>query len=100
MKNNNTMTKKQGIEIILQITLMFFIAIAMSYIGESLHGFFGDWVCKGYFNSGSRGCYYSGNYHDPTWHWGYRHWLYWFMGFVLFVVQAVFIFTKDEKTNN
>jgi hypothetical protein len=39
--------------------------------------------------------------HDiPEWHWGYRHWLFFTMGFCLAVIQIVdiiVIINKEEK---
>lgn len=56
----------------------------VSFIPDYLHGFFGDEYCK------VPNHWYAGGMHDtPTWHWGYRHWLFIIMGIALFIVQVI-----------
>ncbi len=88
----------------INIIALFAIAILLSFIPEFAHGFFGDWFCKGAIyvpsteNMGGHltGCAYnSGLTHDitdqhaPSWHWGYRHWLYLSMGICLAIVHVI-----------
>ncbi len=78
----------------LKIIMLFTIAIISTFIGDYLHSFFGDWKCNG---SGERivdtWIYAKCNYgdigsHESTWHWGYRHWLYFTMCITLFIIQV------------
>jgi len=68
----------------LKVILLFIVAIFSTFIGDYLHSFFGDNFCNIPHHL------YGGDYHDnPTWHWGYRHWLYSAMCIVLFLIQAI-----------
>lgn len=79
------MTIKKLSKATARIVSVFIVAMILSFIGEYAHAFLGDWHCKGcnYSESG-----YS-NMHEPQWHWGYRHWLFFIMGIFLFILQAV-----------
>ena len=88
----------------LRIILLFSVAIISTFIGDYLHSFLGDWKCQG---SGLRiadiygytKCNYAeSGFHDPTWHWGYRHWIYFIMCTCLFFIQGYNII-KNENTN-
>lgn len=81
----------------LQIIALFAVAIIMSFIPDYLHEFFGDWECQGKVFTDKiiggyivyDGCDYgSMNSHNPTLHWGWRHWLWFIMGAVLFIIQC------------
>lgn len=91
----------------LKIIALFSAAILATFIPELFPSFFGDWVCEG----GSRvvdysegvttvkGCDYGPNgSHEPTNHWGYRHWLYFFMGLCLFIYNAFLIIEDNQET--
>ena len=68
----------------IRIIAIFIILMLVSFIPDYLHGFFGDEYCK------VPNHWYAGGLHNtPTWHWGYRHWLFIIMGVVLFIVQVV-----------
>lgn len=80
----------------LKIIAIFSIAILSTFIADNLHEFFGDWLCEGARvgkfipETGANlshyeliGCDYGGR-HNPTWHYGYRHWIYIVMCVVLF----------------
>lgn len=88
--------------------ILFAIAIIISFIPDFLHNFFGDWVCKGSgvwtdspkesaYSGFWSGCNYVSSQHDSTWHWGYRHWLFFIMGIVLFTIQVVDIIQSFFK---
>lgn len=66
---------------------LFTVAIFSTFIPEYLHGFFGDRYCyepiKGCKDTVARYEY------QPHYHWGYRHWLYFVMTLILFILQAV-----------
>lgn len=71
-------------KVTLIIVLTFSIAILMSFIGDSLHNFFGDYYCT------ITNCKYAGAFagHEwPTYHWGWRHWLFMLCGLCIFIVQ-------------
>lgn len=90
----------------IRIVVLFLIAILSTFIPDYLHSFFGDWLCKGSGNIllGMPYEYQYCNYgdwrfHNPMWHWGWRHWLWCFMCITLFIVNTIrivhFINTKD-----
>ena len=89
-----------------RIVLLFSIIILMSFIPESNREFFGDWQCQGmtYLKANGEylGCYYEGNRapHDPTWHWGFRHWIWMLMGIALFIYNTVLIIITLEKNQD
>jgi hypothetical protein len=96
--------------ICLRIIALFMMAILFSFIPEYLHEFFGDWQCEGSIpwkfqpdtsNSYSyvlyKGCMYGGQHHLKTIHWGYRHWLFFTMGVILFIIQLVDIINYRVK---
>ena len=70
-----------------RIVLLFSIVMLMSFIPENNREFFGDWHCDGH------------NLHEPTWHWGFRHYMWMLMGLALFIYNAVLIVIKlDTKS--
>jgi len=85
-------------QVTVNIVAVFIVVILMSFVPDYFYNFFGDWKCEGsrYVSEagniwGNRiGCTYgdSGN-HNPKWHWGYRHWIWFFMGITLFIVQFI-----------
>lgn len=98
---------KKQLKISIQIAAIFIVAIFLTFIPEMFREFFGDWYCTGYHLDKSVNsiikCDYSGSFHDvPTYHWGWRHWLWCFMSITLFITQIIFIFLFDspnKKTN-
>lgn len=97
------MSKTQKVSI--RIIIIFTTAIFLSFIPEHLHEFFGDWYCKGsgkFIPSVWRydNCVYT-TFHNSTWHWGYRHWLYFSMGICLALIQVynlICLITEDEES--
>lgn len=91
-------------KISLRIILMFAIAITMSFIADKFHYELGDWFCSGNSDKIINKCLERGEftsaYHNPTWHWGYRHFLLWWMGFFLFITQIVFCIKLIVNTHN
>jgi hypothetical protein len=78
----------------LQVLLIFAVLIFASLIPDIFPKFFGDWFCNGRtkFNENVASishCTNGQGYHSSTWHWGYRHWLFMFMGLCLFVIQVI-----------
>lgn len=94
MKNINSKFNKLSIGIF----ILFTTAIISTFIPESFPDFFGDKLCIGRslvkgsdgMLAGYSGCGYGDlGSHEPTYHWGWRHWLWSFMGLALFIVQCV-----------
>lgn len=91
------------VKIMGRIVLLFSIVILMSFVPESNREFFGDWQCQGmtYVKASGEylGCYYEGSMapHDPTWHWGFRHWIWMLMGLTLFIYNTVVIVITLDK---
>lgn len=82
--------------------MVFVAAITVSLIGDCLHGILGDWKCKGSGLKINWNQYQFCNFaacdaHEPTWHWGWRHWLFMMMGVCLFFIQAVDIVHFIDK---
>ena len=82
----------------LQIIVLFVIAMLSTLIPENFPALFGDWVCQGSGEKIDVGyaihytkCDYNG-FHNPTTHFGFRHWIYIAMCVVLFVIQILDIF--------
>jgi hypothetical protein len=93
-----------------RIIALFVIAILVSFIPDYLHNFFGDWLCEGakygklipetdacWSHYELIGCDYGSGVHNPTLHWGYRHWLFFAMGVILFIIQAIDIIIYINK---
>ncbi len=99
----------KSIKISVNVIMIFGIAISMSIVPELYPSFFGDWKCVGNYKSTTtlyHGCmeYYNmaNELHEPTMHWGYRHFLYLFMGIALFLIQVsrvVYLINKNDKIN-
>lgn len=90
----------------LRIILLFTIMMIVSFIPDYLRSFFGDEYCSGYvFNKVSNKLeqfiHYGSIHSCYEWHWGYRHWLFFLMGFCLFIIQIIDIihFIKTFKEN-
>jgi len=80
----------------INVVLVFVTVMALSIIPEEFPKLFGDRYCMGsgtFVPLGSYSHIYDncnyGTYHDAEWHWGYRHWLWLFMGIFLFIIQVV-----------
>ncbi len=75
-----------------QILAIFTVIFFASFLPDYYPSFFGDWYCDGHITN-IYGGQYIGNcqngmgQHNPQWHWGYRHWVYFGMGLSLFFVQ-------------
>lgn len=89
------------IQISLHIIFMFTTAMLFSLLPEYYPELFGDWKCEGAFKKGDEyfGCDMS-SLHNPTIHWGYRHYLYMLMGVSLFIVQLAAMIVKIDKKLN
>ena len=92
--------------IMLRIAALFLIAIAFTFIPEQYPHIFGDWQCQGsqYIDKSIVGCRYhvgdAWSEHGPTTHWGYRHFLWFFMGLTLFIYNVVLIVASIHKATD
>lgn len=71
----------------LNVVILFITAMVMSVIPEQLPSIFGDVICTIPHNHSHAMC----SYHREEYHidWGYRHYLFFWMGVVLFMVQVI-----------
>jgi len=97
--------KNKTINVSIRVIAMFMGAILLSFIPLSMPKYFGDWICEGSLSriNGSNyefsGCNYYNTFHKSTWHWGYQHWLFFFMGLCLMIIQIVDIINIINKEN-
>jgi hypothetical protein len=89
-----------------RVLIMFAVIFAASYIPDAYPSYFGDWLCSG---SGElvegeyhyERCNYAGNnYHNPSWHWGFRHWAWLFLGITMLVINIVQLIIEEENRRN
>ncbi len=102
--------KDKYLKVSLNVIAVFMTVILMSFVPGLVPNFFGDTLCQGsghpvenphgpnyyqFCNYGNSG------FHEPEWHWGYQHWLWFIMGICLFIIQAVRIINiidaKEEE---
>lgn len=96
----------------IRIILLFMTVILLSFIPENFREYFGDWKCNGtgeliiketeniinrYYKNCSKGNNDFVGAHGPTWHWGFRHWIWFFMGITLFIINSIQIGIKIDK---
>jgi hypothetical protein len=90
----------------LNLLMMMAVMMAVSFLPEHFHAFFGDWKCDGnlghiddkslVFEKGT--CYYRGIFqHEPTWHWGFRHWIFFAFGLLFTIISIVRIVDSWER---
>jgi hypothetical protein len=98
-------------KISLKVIALFSVAILSTFIGDNFHDFLGDWKCNGRFElikwyptdsneivkEKTNNCLYNTSFHEPEYHWGYRHYLYLIMCISLFAIQAADIICYIEK---
>jgi len=104
------MNNKLYFKIATIIVWTFAAVIAMSFVGDYCRDFFGDWKCEGavrvqtspdHYWTELKGCHYADcGVHDPTWHWGYRHWMFFACGFFLFILNIVRVINIIDKTTD
>ena len=85
---------------------MFAIIMAASFIPDNYHSLFGDWLCQGsgipiktdyFYGNYFERCNYSNcGIHAPTWHWGFRHYVWMALGLTFLMINIVEL-TKDEQ---
>ena len=90
-----------------QLLLMMAVMMAVSFLPEHLHEFFGDWECTGLVSEYHTGrgwvivkgdCLYYPEHltHGPKWHWGYRHWILMLFGVAFTIINIIRIATQWE----
>lgn len=90
----------------LQIIAVFSVMFVVSFIPDLFPDVFGDWKCHGgggYLmgDEPEDHCKYANlTIHDPTWHWGWRHWIWSICGWALFIIQVVRIIIHINKKAN
>lgn len=92
----------------IRVVLLFIGAIALSYVPVLYPKIFGDWLCEGseYIKkvgddySHIYGCDRLSSRHNPRWHWGYQHFLWFFMGLCLMIIQIADIIIFIKKSNS
>lgn len=90
------------LKITLNVVVIFLCAFLLSFIPELWPHAFGDWHCDGRIIIGWEkihefnypkfgGCDYNSNTngHSPEWHWGVRHWIWFFMCMSCFIIQTI-----------
>lgn len=88
-----------------QIILIFLVMGAATLLPDLFPKLFGDWHCQGRICTQNAkgycdylGCDYANQgAHNPDWHWGYRHWLFFFMGLILFIIQTIRLISYTNK---
>lgn len=88
----------------LKILVVFIVMFCASFIPDQNHELFGDWKCKGrlswWDDNGKRqneGCRYGAPVHDPSWHWGTRHWIWLFTGITFSIWTIAEVIIDAEK---
>lgn len=67
----------------IRVIALFVTAMIVSFSPTFFRSFFDDYLYTPDDSSYSRGFF------DKEWHWGYRHYLYFWMCVILFIIQAV-----------
>lgn len=94
---------KSKLKILVVFVMMFFA----SFVPESNHELFGDWKCNGtsvHYDKNDNhflvGCKYEGyNSHNPSWHWGTRHWIWLLTGITFSIWTVVEVVIEAEKNS-
>jgi len=92
----------------LHLLITMFIIMAVSFIPEHFHEFFGDWKCDGMqghweYKNGhdiwtvDRGNCGYGHEHAAGWHWGFRHIVLNVFGVIFALVNIIRIASEWER---
>ena len=91
-----------------KLGLIFLSIFAVSFLPQQFPHVF-DWKCKG---SGEKvygelkdyghddyflGCNYTNDFHNSTWHWGFRHYLLLAMGITFTAINVIKIINDESK---
>lgn len=93
------MKNKDFLIVSINIVALFLCAIFISLIPDKFPLLFGDWHCSGghYSDGHYYGCQYGPGAHNHTWHWGFRHYLFFLMGLSLFALNVARIIKIMNK---
>lgn len=91
------MNTKHTAIVSLRIILLFATAIMLSTVPDYFHNFFGDVYCGGNQKIGTYCPHGRYGIRGVSYHWGYRHWLYFSMGVCLSVIQIMNIINYISK---
>jgi hypothetical protein len=86
-----------------KIVALFALIFIASYVPENYPTAFGDWKCKGckMVDVEYVGCDYNPSSptrrHNPTWHWGFRHYLWFGLGLTLTAISVYQIVESENK---
>lgn len=86
-----------------RILIMFAVIFAASYIPETFPSYFGDWMCHGsgeFIGRHYKRCNHGGGfamYHNPSWHWGFRHWAWLCLGITMLIINIVQLVAEEDK---
>ena len=89
----------------LRIFTIFAVVFFASFLPEAYPSFFGDWLCQGSGNMVPNTYYYErcnhiNNYfHNPEWHWGFRHYVWMLMGATLAIYNIIMIIVEEDNKN-
>lgn len=90
----------------LKLLVLFITILICTFLPDIIPSFFGDWLCEGsgeifvkeqYGGHWTKCDYANYGYHKPTWHWGYRHWLFLIFGIIMTIVNIVRIAEEPNK---
>lgn len=100
VKQINQNKKKSKLKILVVFVVMFFA----SFVPESNHKMFGDWKCSGSHANWDedgywhiKGCRYISTSHDPSWHWGMRHWIWLLAGITFSIWTIADVINESDK---
>jgi hypothetical protein len=93
-----------------RVLIMFAVIFVASYIPDAYPSYFGDWLCNGSGERITHGtgwdatyhyskCNYS-SYHNPRWHWGFRHWAWLCLGITMLIINIVQFIQKEVEHQN
>lgn len=89
----------------IKILVVFVVVFFASFVPEYNHKMFGDWKCSGNVikhdkndNSYILGCKYEGfQSHNPSWHWGMRHWIWLLAGITFSIWTIAEVIIESDK---
>ena len=79
------MNTKVFLGLAIRIIIVFGVAMLMTFAPTELRDFFGDTL----HDHSTHGTYHQNDFLDDGWEWGARHYWYWWMCFLLFVLSAI-----------
>jgi len=93
----------KNLKLIIDVILVGSLLMAVSFVPENAREFFGDWLCQGSGESIKDTYHYTGwnygggGFHDPEWHWGFRHYVWMIMGLALTIIRVIGLVKKYDN---